>query len=282
MLYGLPGSTKTRTAATAAWDERTAPVLHFDMGGNTRSVEDYVKQPDRILLETTKELNPFYNWLRKGQPANDPLVKQFELSPPYKTVVLDGVTGYQRGVFTTVSGQTNLGPGDIPVKFERGHYGQVLRTMTNFASLMFQLEMHVIVTALERSVLVGKVDEGGYYYFSPMLLGQSSTEVSAEAYAVARMLHIERLPTLDKKDISRAVSEKAKAEGLPSVPDLISVADFRTTQYQFGKDQHLINTPRMVNPTITKMLDRMDANRKAIERGENLVGDAESLEESHR
>ena len=282
LLYGLPGSTKTRTAATAAWDARTAPVLHFDIGGNTRSVDDYEKQPDRILIEAPKELNPFFNWLRRGQPEGDGVVKQFDLQPPYKTVIIDGITGFQRGIFASVTGNPDVAPADIPVKYERQHYGQVLRVMTNFAAHFYKLQMHVIITALERSVLVGSIDEGGYNYASPLLLGQSSTEVASEAYAVARMFHIERLTALDRKDIRRATTEKAKADGLAAVPDLISIADFRTTQFQFGKDQHLINVPRMVNPTITKMLDRMEANKRAIESGEALVRDEEQLEDSHR
>jgi hypothetical protein len=282
LLYGMPGSTKTRTAATAAWDERTSPVLHFDIGGNTRSVEDYERQPDRVLLDTPKEFNVFYNWLRRGQDKNDRLVSDFELRPPYKTLIFDGVTGFQRGIFATVTGQPLVDPGDIPVKLERQHYGQVLRVLTNFAAAVYKLPLHVIVTALERSLLIGTIDTGGYYYAGPLLLGQSSTEVAGEAYAVARMMHIERLTATDRKDIQRANNAKAKAEGLADVPDLISVADFRTTQFQFGKDQSLINVPRMVNPTVTKMLDRIEANRRAIEAGDNLVRGAEDLEDTHR
>jgi hypothetical protein len=96
------------------------------------------------------------------------------------------------------------------------------------------------------------------------------------------MMHIERLVASDRKDIQRVVSARAKAEGLQDVPDLVSVADFRTTLYQIGKDQHLINTPRMVNPTITKMLDKIETNRRLIEAGENVVRDESDLEETHR
>jgi hypothetical protein len=282
LLYGAPGSTKTRTAATAAWDERTSPVLHFDVGGNTRSVEDFAQQPDRIMIEEPKELNAFYNWLKRGQSETDRLVKDFDLRPKYRTVIVDGITGFQRGIFGTVTGQPYVEPADVPTALEWSHYGKVLRIMTNFARLFYRLPLHVIITALERSVLVGTADAGGYHAYSPLLLGQSSTEVVGEAYGVARMMHIERLVASDRKDIQRVVSARAKAEGLQDVPDLVSVADFRTTLYQIGKDQHLINTPRMVNPTITKMLDKIETNRRLIEAGENVVRDESDLEETHR
>lgn len=282
LLYGAPGSTKTRTAATAAWDARTSPVLHFDIGGNTRAVEDFAQQPDRVLIDEPKELNAFYNWLKRGQSKDDKIVANFELQPPYKTIIVDGITGFQRGIFGSVTGQTYVEPADIPTALEWSHYNKVLRIMTNFARLFYKLPLHVIVTALERSVLVGAADAGGYHAYSPLLLGQSSTEVVGEAYGVARMMHIERLVPSDRKDIVRAVSARAKAEGLQDVPDLVSVADFRTTLYQIGKDQHLINVPRMVNPTVGKMLDRIEANRKLVEAGENVVRDESDLEDTHR
>lgn len=284
MFYGLPGATKTRTAATAAFDERTAPVLHFDIGGNTESIDDYRRQPDRVLIEAPKELNPFYNWLKDGQPTTGQwarLISQFELRPPYKTVVIDGVTGFQRGMFRIITGETELELAAIPKKLERGHYGQVLAAMTNFSMLFFRLEMHVIVTALERQQLVGAGDDA-YMYVSPLLLGQSATEVAGDARAVARMLHIERLSPVDRKDIKRAVEAGAKSRGAAEAVELVSVADFRQTMHQYGKDQLGIRPPggRMVNPTITKMLDLMEVHLAAIEDGSGLVdGEGAASEE---
>lgn len=250
LLYGPPGSTKTRTAGTAAWDDRTAPALHLDIGGNTLTLADYRKYPDLVLVQELAEINPIYNWLLRGQNSNDAVAKSLELQPPYKTIIVDGVTDLQRSVMALASGQPKLDPGTIPNPMEIQHYNKVLRTMTNFARLFFLLDLHVIVTALERR----QQDAAENIFYGPLLQGQSAMEVAGYAYAVGRMMHVERLQAGPKRQVEDAVKKQGDARA-------ISLVKFMPSSSEMAKDQHGFGRPMFFNPTITMLLDAMEENR---------------------
>lgn len=255
LLYGQPGSTKTRTSATAEWDERTAPALHFDIGGNTLVLRDYKKRPRLIRVDALKDLTVFYNWLKGGQQADNigrQLIDAFRLTPPYKTVIIDGVTDIQRVVMNNASGQPNIDPGAIPGDMEYRHFNKTLRAMTNFANLFFKLDLNVIVTALERREKVGE----DLMYFSPLLLGQSAMEVCGYAYIVGRCMAAERMQIVDRKDLEKA----AKAANVPMPRSMVY---FNATWTQMAKDQAGLGVPSMADPTITKMLDLIEKNTVA-------------------
>ncbi len=243
LMYGQAGSTKTRTAATAALDPRTSPVLWFDSGGNPISIRDYPQKPDIIKITKLEDYNPFYNWLRDGQKETDPIVKAFDLRPPYKTVVIDGITSTQRKSFAVVTGNQNIGPGSFPQQVEIQHFNKVLAQMVNFGELFFyELPIHVIMTALEAEKTV---ETTGSILYRPLLWGQSAGEIPGQALAVARMLHIERADA----------RTKLAMQGLPEKP--VSVAVFRAGPNHVAKDQYGGLPDVMPNPTVTKMLDRI-------------------------
>lgn len=255
LLYGQPGSTKTRTAATAEWDERTAPALHFDIGGNTLVLRDYKKRPRLIRVDKLTDLKAFYDWLKAGQPtggSNATMIEMFKLTPPYQTVIIDGVTDIQRVVMNQASGQPDIAPGAIPANMELRHFNSTLRAMTNFANLFFKLDMHVIITALERREKVGE----DMMYFSPLLLGQSAMEVCGYAYIVGRCMAAERMPIVDRKDLERA----AKAANVPMPRSMVY---FNATWAQMAKDQAGLGVASMADPTLTKMLDLIEKNTVA-------------------
>jgi hypothetical protein len=243
LLYGVAGSTKTRTAATACLDERTAPVLWLDQGGNPVSIRGFAKLPDIIRVSKLADFNPIYAWLAAGQPPKDPIVEALGLQTdkPYKTVVVDGLTGVQRMSFAVVLGSTNQGPSDIPPAMEFSHHGKVLGQMQNFGySFFYKLPMHVIMTALEQEKQDDKV--GGFRY-GPLIWGQSAGELPGQAQAVARMLHIER------------VDNKVK-QALREVPEKVdSVAVFTPGPNYVAKDQYGGLPAMMYNPSVTKILD---------------------------
>lgn len=260
ILYGQPGSTKTRTAATAEWDERTAPAIHFDIGGNTLILRTYKKRPRLIRIDKLPDLKIFYDWFKAGQPTggqNATLIEMFKLTPPYKTVIIDGVTDIQRVVMNQASGQPDIAPGAIPSDMEHRHFNKTLRAMTNFANLFFKLDMHVIITALERREKIGE----DVMYFSPLLLGQSSMEVCGYAYIVGRCMAAERMPVVDRKDLERAARDAKVA--MPR-----SMVYFNATWTQMAKDQAGLGVTSMADPTITKMLDLIEQNTIA---GDNMT-----------
>lgn len=259
LLYGAPGSTKTRTAATAALDERTSPVLWLDSGGNPTSFRTYEKQPDIFLIEELTDLNDPYNWLAHGQQTTGEAFGKFYMDNfpntppkdfvPYKTVVIDGITDVQRTAFNHVM-SFHGGPGDVPRKREWDHFNKVLQTMINLADLFLKLDMHVILTALEKRT---EDRMTGSLLYGPLLDGQSDQEVPGKALAVGRMIHTARMTAMQKKDVSTP-EQKAK--------DSIAAVFFKPTAQYHAKDQYGMNEDFILDPTIGKILDLIEAGPK--------------------
>lgn len=253
MFYGQPGSTKTRTACSAALDDRTSPVLLLDCGGNPLSIRDYARKPDIIQIDALADLNPVYRWLATGQDPKDTLVKQMDLNTDgYKTVILDGVTDLQRFSFAQVVGNVNKLPGDIPSPTQIQHHQGVLQQMTNLSRLFFKLPMNVIVTALEKETQ----DANGQLMYRPLLTGQAPGEVAAYAYTLARLVHRARVSKREQRDLK--IAEDPNEE-------TVAVAFFRPSGAIMAKDQSGIGLDFMVDPTITKIIDAIEANMPAHE-----------------
>ncbi len=249
LLYGQPGSTKTRTAATAALDSRMAPVLMLEQGGNPLSIRDYPQLPDIIHVEHLEEYNPFYEWLAAGQPADHYVAKRFELKPPYRTLIIDSITEVQRFSFRLVTGNSKTGPGTIPQSTEIQHFNKVLGQMVTFANLFFSLPMHVILTSLERE---DRDEATGTIMYKPLLWGQSGSEVAGYAYLVARLVHRAKLQGKELRMVEDAITD-----------DTVSVALFRPSGKYVAKDQYGCMGAYMADPTMTKMLDLLEASGNA-------------------
>lgn len=244
LFYGQPGSGKTRTVGTASLDERTSPCLMIDVSGNPVSIRDYEPLPDIISISKLSEFNPIYEWLATGQPEDNQLVSDFELSPPYKSLVVDGITEVQRMSFRTVIGTTAVGPGSIPASAEIQHFNKVLGQMVTFANLFFSLPMHVFMTSLERE---NQDQMTGAITYKPLLWGQSSGEVPAYAFTVGRLIHRAKLDGRMKRAIE--ITEDPVGE------DISTVAFFMPSGKFMAKDQTGTLGQFMVDPTVTKMLD---------------------------
>ncbi len=245
LLYGVPGSTKTRTAATAALDERLAPALILNAAGNPIAIRDYDPLPDVINIDELKDVNAPYDWIMNGQKENHPFCEEFELTPPYKTLIVDQLTDVQRMSFALVTGNTKLAPGTHPTRSGFQQFGAVLGQMVNFAKLYFSLPIHTIMTCLEQ----GKKNEAtGSINYSPLLWGQSNIEVPGYAYVVARLVHRSRLKTRVLK-----VMEDADA-------NTTSVAFFVPSGAYIAKDQYGALGQWMVDPSIPKMYDKIYPN----------------------
>lgn len=257
LFYGQPGSTKTRTSATAAADPRTSPCLMLEAAGNPHSIRDYDQKPDVITMESLTDYNEPYNWLAAGQRKDHPFVQKFQLNPPYKSLIVDGLTEIQRMSFNLQTGSTKIGPGSFPGKVQIQHFGTVLAQMINFTKLYFSLPMHVIITSLERQ---DKDDLTGSIKYCPYLWGQSKTEVGGYAYIVARLTHVAILTNENKKFL-KAIENTTDG-------NVTSVALFKPTGKYDAKDQYGMRDESgnlidfMVNPSITKMLDAIYGTNK--------------------
>lgn len=249
LLYGDPGSTKTRTAATAAQDPRTAPALLIDIGGNPISIRDYDKRPDIISIDALTDLNLIYSWLKGGQvttaefmQANKKVnfVETMQLHPPYKTLIIDGVTDLQRFSFGLVTGNDSTGPGDLPNETKRPHFNAVLGQMVKIARMFYDLPMHVIMTALEHS---DKDATTELITYRPLLLGQSASEVAGYAYVVGRLVHRTRIA--DKIGFAEDAIGKTAT----------SIALFKPSGKYVAKDQTGRLGSYMIDPSMTKIMD---------------------------
>jgi hypothetical protein len=226
---------------TAALDPRTSPCLLLNAGGNPLSIRDYDPQPTIIEMEELLDFNAPYDWLRKGQPVNHPFVKQFNLTPPYRSVVIDQFTQVQRLMFAKVMGYDDTaryGPGTIIPKREWDHYNKVLYSMINMAMLYTSLPLHVILIAQESNKTP---DEG---IVGTALEGQSAIEVPSYVYVLGRLVHRGRMKT-------GVVARMEEAAGT----EIVSVCFFASAGGYDAKDQYGMLGDYMINPTITKMLD---------------------------
>ena len=240
MLYGMPGATKTRTAATATFDERSAPVLILNASANPISIRDYLPFPNIIDVWELKDLNDPYDWIIRGQPKDDPLVAQFDLTPPYRTLIVDQITELQRMYFDKVMAINSLKPADIPMKRTYNHFGRVLQGMMHLSRLYLDqsIPMHIIFVAQEREA---NTDEGRLV--GPMLEGASQVEVPSYCNIVSRVQHYSQAD----KTIQRVLEKNH--------PEASSIAFFAPTGKFQAKDQFGRLPSYMIDPTFTKMLD---------------------------
>lgn len=241
-VYGVGGSGKSRLAASAALDNRTAPVLMLDFAGNPVSFADYAQQPDVITLTDMGDLNTVYNWLAQGQ-APGKFTEELGLKPPYKTLVVDTVTEFQRQIMTHVIGSQSLGPGDIPPAVERQHFGRILATLTNFCRRILLLPMHIIITAQEDvryDATTGQVAS-----IDPLIWGSSDREVAGYAYAVGRLSPKE---TLEPK-VMKALADR----GLVCKTNLLQFTPSARTPLL--KNQYTATVPFLVDPDVKSILD---------------------------
>lgn len=248
LLYGEPGSGKTRTCATAALDLRSGPVLWLNSHGNPISARDMLKPGENCVIidiAEVKDINDPFNWLAGGQKSEAKFAKDFGLKPGFKTFVFDGITDFQRLSFKELLTTGNVNPADFFRKREWEQYDKVLRQSQNLASMFYSLKMHVIITALEKN----KEDRVyGTQRFQPLLDGQADQEVPGMAWMVGRMVHVSRLLAQQKQEIK-------KADAASLAEDSVTAMFVKPTNRYQAKDQYGMGPDFLIDPTITQVLD---------------------------
>lgn len=250
LLYGQPGSTKTRTAASAALDDRTYPCLMVSMAGNPLSIRDYVRRPDILELDTYKDLNAIYAFFARGQPEQGQVWEALgrpKLNQKYKCLIMDGITNLQRRAASEAAGNEQQGPGDMPNALQQQHHGQILARMLLFADKFFALPgIHVIMTALEYEMQ----DASANTSYRVQLTGQAASELPSYAYMVGRLVPQSRL-TRQQQEVLR------KQGGYDD--DTVSVLFTQPNARWYAKNQYGPPIPAMPDPTMTKILDAIKA-----------------------
>lgn len=247
LVYGKPGAGKTTFVATAALDPRLAPVLMLEAFGNPISIRSWPVKPDIITLEHMSDFNDPYAWIIDGQKPDHPYAKKFNLKPPYKTLIIDGLTEVQRFVVRKITGIDNTNPGDLTTKLERQGFGQLLGTMLNWAVKYYELPVNVVITSLEAAEQ--KIPQGPIYA-KPLIWGQSGSELAGYAYTVMRIvpaLAADKQYLVDKVD--------------PLTTKTINLGTFNETLSYYGKDQSGIPVKHLTDPTFTKILDLLERSK---------------------
>lgn len=264
LIYGKPGAGKTTLAGTAGLDERSAPVLWLDAGGNPISLSKLKNaRIDVLRIAAVSDLANVYNWVVEGQPANHIFAKENRLTSGYKTVVLDGITHTQRLSMDAITNSEALAPGLTPPKPAWGHYRSVLAQMILIGSKFYTLPLHMIMTALDhpdQRRLDAADPDSVFIYNEPMLSGQSVAELPGWALSVGRMALAASYPDT----IVKAVKADARQPIIQFVP----------TRYVDAKDQHGLGD-YIANPTIKKFLDTIEANAAQAEAIQNEAARAE-------
>lgn len=243
LLYGKPGSTKTRTSYSAALCDELYPTLVLESGGNPESTYDYERLPWIITLDQLEDMNAPYDWIDGGCKPTHKFAKAFGFDEAPKCVIIDGITDVQRLSFGKLTGNAKLGPGDFGSSVTQRHFGTVLEQMTRMAKLFFKLPTHVIVTALEKNATDSS---GNVVRVAPLIWGQSETEVGGYALAVGHLTH------------GSAVSGRIKAylkNTKQSLGDDDSVAKWSPDGVMQAKDQYGRLPKFMVAPTMRKIYD---------------------------
>lgn len=246
LIYGQPGSGKTRLSATAALDDRFGNVLMLEAFGNPISIREYKKKPDIVTIEAMEDFNDPYDWIVSGQPENDIIVSDFSLKPPYKTLIIDGLTEVQRFVIRKVTGVDYTGPGNLTPHLGRQGFGQLLGTMLNWAVHyvgLTQLGLNVILTSLE-------AQSGDPTFSRPLFWGQSGGEICGYVLMVLRL-----------QTQLAAPRSLLTHPGDPIYDDSTNVAFFRETATYYAKDQYNLGVNHIVDPTMEKIMDLLERSK---------------------
>lgn len=254
MLYGAPGTKKTRTAASAVFVEEMGPVLILEQAANPLSIRDYDPAPYIVTIENMKDYNEPYDWLIKGQPEQHVFatwLKQNNLwcDEPFRTVIIDGISQVQTFAIRAIKPGIDAKPGDVPPFTELRDFNALLSMMTNWAYKYMMLpDMHVILTALEYE----KQDKAGNIYRRPLLWGQGESMISSYAYIVMRLTSSEYMDTRTK---SAVATDLEKVKQSRTVGFLKQTASFYAKEQYGMLDENGEEMNYMFDPTMQKIWD---------------------------
>lgn len=236
LVYGRPGAGKTTFCGSAAADQRSAPVLLVNCGGNPQSLRKQADKPFMVGIDTLNDLNDIYDFFAADQPATHRLAELAQ-GARYKTLIFDGITTIQQLVIDLQAGGASK-LNQTPRQLEIQQWGGVLRHMLNISAHFLERlnGLHIIVTALED---VPQYDTGGVMQqpYQAALSGRSQVLVPGAALGYYRIATKEAAP--------RDLRDRVKHNVLITQP-------LRDTA---AKDQHLLASPFIADPTVTKLLD---------------------------
>jgi hypothetical protein len=278
LFYGNSGSGKTHLLGTCMLHEDTSPLLVLNARGQPITFRNFPedKRPLVLTVESMEDFNDIYAWVSAGQPVHrslseftfdawgsDAWLEAVEKLPTpfnhiykylhqhntrqFKSLGIDSITQVQRISSDTVYGKaSSWRPSWQPPKTSYSGFHTILGQMTKLADYHFQLDVHVIMTALERHNEMPTLGITKYY---PFLWGQSSLEVPSYAECVGRLINIDSLPV---QKVRRMKSEEPE-EFRDSEP--YNALLLKGGRDYIAKWQGVSGPPDViVNPTIGKLM----------------------------
>lgn len=261
LVYGESGTGKTTLIGSFQEDERSAPLLVLDCGGQPISLRFLDPAPLVLTIEETADLNPPYNWIAEGQPWDT--IETWRSSPRaelgttlfatavydyfdgkpgrFKTIAVDGISDLQQTCIRQISKQPER-PGDVPKLIELQHWGQVRAQTTNIAGLMYKLpDVHVVMSALTDHKYI---EAFGRTEYSPLLNTKSAMEVPSYAQIVGRLMNVTSLNAREQRDAKQVA------------PDAFCVLRTAGDADFAAKWQGVREPPKaLFNPTASALLD---------------------------
>ncbi len=276
LMYAQPGNGKTWLCASVVDSEDMMPALMLSAAGNPQSIWDWEYKPDTFVISALEELNPFYDWFAMGQPTElngKPvgMVERLGLTPPYRTLIVDGMTELQRWSLAIAGGHDKLSIGTQPRQLQIQEFNPVLAHTTRMAALFFSLAelsatlpVHVLITSLEWEKLDIRTQTRD---IRPLIWGSGGAELAGYAMIVCRLQQAATVA----RNVKRSMGEKPDLEGT-------TIAFFKASPHTpFNKDQWNRLGDYMVDPTMSKIVDLVygekPSTRKYIEPAEEQSTD---------
>jgi len=224
LLYGPSGVGKTSLAGTALDDERMSPVLFVDSEGGLASIG--WRKPERLPSTNVRAtLRMLRKHFEQGGLSRD--------GTPYRTIVIDSLSDLAERL------TRELATGEL---MERQDWGRYDNYMRDFVRYLCDLPVHLIVTCTERENTDGT-------WIEPGIKGSIRSSIPYYFGTVARMT--------------------TKARPDPKDPKARIVERFLTLQAEtrfLAKDRmdpHGVMPREMLNPTATKLMERLTAGQQA-------------------
>lgn len=193
LVYGAPGTGKTRFIGTFDDVEDTRRVLILNAMGNPSVLASRPERPFVFDVSSLADVSRVVEFFSRGQPADHPFRSQFEIPREvrFNTIAIDTLTELQQIIVYESAGvpyDVGVGVRDLSVipELTRASWGGVLMRTTNVVRYLCQLPVHVVFVTQERAV----VDErlGQVVGYAPALQGASAVYVPAVANLVGRMV----------------------------------------------------------------------------------------------
>lgn len=235
LVYGPPGVGKTQFAASAAADNRTAPVLFVDSERGTRGLARW-HGTGRLKLFR------FRNYVEDTQTLFDYFTSgKFEAEgSPYNTIVIDSLTDIGiRAQHQILAGVRMASKGTPdPDSLEWGEWNKWMNMLRYLIMFFRDTGLHLIVTALEREV---EDKQTRVKQKAPAFQGQLAKQLPGFFDTVAHM---------EVKSVQVNAREVQLSRRFLLQGDAYVIAKDRG-------DQIGTLSPIEENPTVTSMLDRI-------------------------